>query len=95
MQVQHPLTDAQAVIEKAFKNKQQQEASVTKAREKYEAYCLRINSYTAQSTLVQGKDLDKIQCKLDPTKQTVTAIERDIANFAKSLQVTVEKWEKD
>lgn len=87
--------NAQAVIEKAFKNKQQQEAYVTKAREKYEADCMRINSYTAQSTLVQGKDLDKIQGKLDRAKQTVTANERDFANFAKALQGTVEKWEKD
>lgn len=87
--------NAQSVIEKAFKSKQQQEAYVTKAREKYEADCMRINSYTAQSTLVQGRDLDKIQVKLDRAKQTVTANERDFANFAKSLQGIVEKWESD
>ncbi|KAH8110552.1 hypothetical protein DFH11DRAFT_1514214 [Phellopilus nigrolimitatus] len=86
---------AQSIIEKAFKNKQTQEAYVTKAREKYEADCMRINSYTAQSTLVQGKDLDKIQLKLERAKQTVTANERDFANFARALQSTVEKWEKD
>ena len=85
----------QAFIEKAFKNKQQQEAFVTKARKKYEADCMRINTYTAQSTLVQGKDLVKIQGKLDRAKQTVTANERDFANFARALQGTVEKWEKD
>ena len=86
---------AQATIEKAYKNKQMQESYVTKAREKYEADCMRINSYTAQRTLVQGKDLDKIQLKLDRAKQTVTANERDFANFARALQATVEKWEKD
>ena len=63
---------AQAIIEKAFKNKQAQEGHVAKAREKYEADCMRINSYTAQSTLVQGKDLEKIQMKLDRARQTVT-----------------------
>ena len=86
---------AQAIIEKAFKTKQAQEGHVAKAREKYEADCMRINSYTAQSTLVQGKDLEKVQMKLDRARQTVTANERDFANFARALQVTVEKWEKD
>ncbi|KAL5531880.1 HOF1 [Sanghuangporus sanghuang] len=86
---------AQSIVEKAFKNKQTQESYVTKAREKYEADCMRINSYTAQSTLVQGKDLEKIQVKLDRARQTVTANERDFANFARALQGTVEKWEKD
>lgn len=86
---------AQAAIEKAFKNKQTHEAYVTKAREKYEADCMRINSYTAQSTLVQGKDLEKIQLKLERARQTVTANERDFKNFARELEATVEKWERD
>ena len=95
MLAQRSLTDAQAVIEKAFKNKQQQEAFFTKAREKYEGDCVRINSCTAQSTFVQGKGLDKIQGKLDRAKQTVTANERDFAKFTKSLLVSVWRWEKD
>ncbi|TDL16909.1 hypothetical protein BD410DRAFT_754900 [Rickenella mellea] len=85
----------QAAIEKQFKAKQTQESYVNKAREKYEADCLRINSFTAQSTLVQGKDLEKLNLKLERAKQTVTANERDFANFARALQFTVLKWEKD
>lgn len=85
----------QAAIEKAFKAKQTQESYVNKAREKYESDCLRINSYTAQSTLVQGKDLEKVQLKLERAKQTVSANERDFANFSRALQDTVNKWEKD
>ena len=85
----------QTVIEKEFKAKQTQESYVNKAREKYEADCLRINSYTAQSTLVQGKDLEKIHLKLERAQQTVQANERDFANFAKALQDTVSKWEQD
>ena len=42
---------------RTFKTKQTQETYVNKTREKYEADCMRINSYTAQSSLVQGKDL--------------------------------------
>lgn len=85
----------QTAIEKEFKTKQTQESYVNKAREKYEADCVRINSYTAQSTLMQGKDLEKIQLKLERAQQTVQANERDFANFARALQDTVQKWEMD
>ena len=56
---------------------------------------MRINSYTAQSTLVQGKDLEKIQAKLERARQTVTSNERDFKNFARELESTVERWERD
>ncbi|EDQ99507.1 uncharacterized protein LACBIDRAFT_316391 [Laccaria bicolor S238N-H82] len=92
-QLQHKKV-AQAAIEKDFKTKQTQETYVTKAREKYEADCMRINSYTAQSSLVQGKDLEKIHIKLERAQQTVQTNERDFANFSKALQDTVHKWEQ-
>ncbi|KAJ8508192.1 hypothetical protein ONZ45_g9509 [Pleurotus djamor] len=85
----------QGSVEKAFKAKQTQESYVNKAREKYEADCIRINSYTAQSTLMQGKDLDKIRLKLERSQQTVQSNERDFANFAKALADTTHKWEQD
>ncbi|KAH9925710.1 hypothetical protein B0H21DRAFT_839541 [Amylocystis lapponica] len=93
-QLHHKKT-IQAAIEKEFRTKQTQESYVTKAREKYEADCVRINSYTAQSTLMQGKDLDRIRDKLDRAQQTVRANERDFSNFARALQDTVAKWEVD
>jgi hypothetical protein len=91
----HHKKTFQAAIEKEFKNKQTQESYVNKAREKYESDCLRINSYTAQSTLVQGKDLEKINLKLERAQQTVQANERDFANFARALADTVRQWEAD
>lgn len=84
----------QVPIEKEFKNKQAQEGHVTKAREKYEADCMRINSYTAQSSLVQGKDLEKITVKLERAQQTVQVNEKEFSNFAKILQETTQKWEQ-
>ncbi|KAG6918864.1 hypothetical protein DXG01_010927 [Tephrocybe rancida] len=93
-QLHHKKT-YQAGIEKEFKNKQAQEAHVSKAREKYEQDCVRINSYTAQSSLVQGKDLEKVTLKLERAHQTVQANERDFANFAKILQDTTGRWEQD
>lgn len=83
----------QAQIEKEFKNKQTQEGYVARAREKYEADCMRINSYTAQSTLIQGRDLEKVHLKLERAQQTVQANQRDYANFARALQDTLQKWE--
>ncbi len=91
-QMQHKR-QVQAQIEKEFKTKQQQEAHVQRAREKYEADCVKINSYTAQSTLVQGKDLEKVQQKLRNAQQTVTANEREFAQFTRELQATTGKWE--
>jgi hypothetical protein len=91
----HHKKTYQSVIEREFRAKQQQESYVNTAREKYEADCVRINSYTAQSTLVQGKDLEKIQLKLERAQQTVQANERDFANFSKALTETVKKWEQD
>jgi hypothetical protein len=91
----HHKKNYQAIIEKQFKSKQTHESYVNKAREKYESDCLRINSYTAQSTLVQGKELEKLHLKLERAQQTVQANERDYANFAKALAESTEKWEAD
>lgn len=93
-QVQHKKS-SQNAIEKEFKNKQIQESYVNKAREKYEQDCLRINSFTAQASLVQGKDLEKINLKLERTQQTVQTNEREFANYSKALHDTVQKWEQD
>lgn len=93
-QIEHKRTRSSA-IEKAFKTKQTREGYVNKAKEKYEADCLRINSYTAQATLSQGRDLEKIQQKLERARQTVQANERDFANFSRALQDTVAEWERD
>lgn len=91
-QMQHKR-QVQASIEKEFKVKQQQEAHVQRAREKYESDCMKINSWTAQSTLMQGKELEKIQQKLRNAQQTVQANERDFGQFARELQETTAKWE--
>ncbi|KAI6043491.1 hypothetical protein EDC04DRAFT_710864 [Pisolithus marmoratus] len=85
----------QTAIEKEFRTKQTREQHASKAREKYESDCVRINSYTAQSTLVQGKDLEKINLKLERAQQTVQLNENDYAQFTRVLQETVQKWEQD
>ena len=91
----HHKETYQSIIEKEFRAKRLHESYVNTAREKYESDCVRINSYSAQSTLVQGKDLEKIQLKLERAQKTVLANERDFSNFAKALIDTVQKWEED
>jgi hypothetical protein len=93
-QAQHRKTDL-AAIEEQFKTKRAQEAHVNKSREKYEQDCLHINAYTAKSTLVQGKDLERISVELERAQQTVPANEREYANSARALQESVAKWEQD
>lgn len=93
-QLNHKRT-AQAAIEKEFKTKQTHEGFVQKAREKYEGDCMRINSLTAQSTLQQGKELEKIHVKLERLQQTVQGNERDFANFTRVLADTTARWEVD
>lgn len=83
----------QANVEKTFKSKQAQETYVAKAKERYEQDCHRVNSYTAQQTLVQGKELERIMFKLDRAQSTVNANERDYANYTKVLADTVQKWD--
>ncbi|KAJ7286846.1 SH3 domain-containing protein [Mycena rebaudengoi] len=92
---QHHKKTYQSAIEKEFKAKQTQEGYVTKARDKYENDYMRINSYTAQLGLVQGKDAERIHLKLERAQQTVVQNERDFANFARALVETVAKWEQD
>lgn len=93
-QIEHKR-NRQAPVEKLYKTKQTREGYVTKAKEKYESDCLRINGLTAQATLSQGRDLDKIQQKLERSRQTVQANERDFANFARALQETTIEWERE
>lgn len=83
---------AQANIEKLHKHKQTQESYVNKSREKYEQDCIKINGYTAQSSLVQGKDLDKVAYKLDKAQATVSQNDRDYQNFVRALRDTTVKW---
>ncbi|XAO24209.1 hypothetical protein I312_103004 [Cryptococcus bacillisporus CA1280] len=85
----------QAAVEKAHKNKGLQEGHVQKARDRYEQDCLKLNSYTAQSSLIQGKELEKLQTKLGRVGQTIGSNENDFRQFVKVLEVTHQKWEQE
>jgi hypothetical protein len=65
------------------------------AREKYKTDCVNINLYHAQTKLVQGRDLEKVQMRLEKAKQTVQQNERDYSNSVDVLRDTCYKWEAD
>jgi hypothetical protein len=86
--------EVQVYVEKEFRDKQAQESFMMKAREKYEQDCMKINSYSAQATLVQGRDLDKINQKLERAHQTVGANEREFQKATKAFADMSVRWEK-
>ncbi|TIA70627.1 hypothetical protein E3P92_02586 [Wallemia ichthyophaga] len=84
-----------ATIEKKYKVLQTQESYVDKAKAKYTDNCVSINTFTAQKSLLQGKDLDRVDVKLEKAKSVVGANERDYQNFVKALSDTRKRWEAD
>jgi hypothetical protein len=98
----------QASIEKLLKAKQQQEQLVnkvrcpsqrrpaglkrTQARDKYRADCVAINGYTAQTSLVQGRDLDRVSAKLDKAQATIQVNEKEYRAYLAALKETTSTW---
>jgi hypothetical protein len=50
------------------------------------------NSYTAQSSLSQGRELDRVASKLDRAQGNVAAAERDLRTFLGALGETWGRW---
>ncbi|KAH7334812.1 hypothetical protein B0J17DRAFT_617913 [Rhizoctonia solani] len=85
----------QGPVEKLFKTKQTQENHVNRTREKYESDCIKINAFTGQSALVQGRELDKLHLKLEKLQETVKINEREFGNFVRALSDTTRKWDTE
>lgn len=82
-------------IEKLYKQKTTQESYVNKSKDKYEQDCIKINGYTAQSSLVQGRDLEKVTSKLDKAQSTVSNNDKDYQNFVRALRDTTLRWNSE
>ncbi|BEJ16271.1 hypothetical protein CspHIS471_0508760 [Cutaneotrichosporon sp. HIS471] len=85
----------QSTIEKAWRNKGLQEAHVAKARERYEKDCLKLNSYTANMQLVQGRERDDLESKMEKVRRSIQTEEQDFRNFVRVLEDTSAKWENE
>ncbi|WFD23090.1 formin-binding protein [Malassezia equina] len=84
--------DAQTTVVKLFKHKHTQLQYVQRSREKYEQDCMKINAYTAQSNLVQGRELDKLMVKLERVQNNIDSDDRDYQSYVRALQDTTQKW---
>ena len=93
-QINHRRT-IQAPLERKSRDKQNQESYVKKSREKYEGDHLRIHSYTQQTTVMTGADLQKVQQKLARAQQTLQGNEKDYGRFTKELLELLPIWEKE
>ncbi|WFD36295.1 formin-binding protein [Malassezia cuniculi] len=83
---------SQLAVEKLHRHKVAQTQYVARAREKYEHDCTKVNAYTAQSNLVQGRDLDKLMMKLERVQATVGGNDADYQSYVHALQDTTQKW---
>ncbi|KAF9029105.1 hypothetical protein BDZ89DRAFT_986209 [Hymenopellis radicata] len=80
-------------IEKDWKAKMQQLEHVRRAKDKYEQDMVKINAYTAQSTIVQGRDLDKVTLKLERARQSVVDTRREYEGFSKAYAEKAKEFE--
>ncbi|KAK0448916.1 uncharacterized protein EV420DRAFT_1647194 [Desarmillaria tabescens] len=85
--------NVQGPMGKRFKLKLLQESYVAKAREKYQNDCQRIDSYAKQIEVNSGKDVERLQAKLNRYKQTVQANEKDYAAYTDKLKEMTVAWE--
>ena len=84
-----------AAAERFYKNKQTQEGYVAKARSAYEQDCIKINSYTAQCSIQQGRELESIQRKLERAQASIGGTEKEYMNFVRALSDTWGRWEAE
>lgn len=59
-----------------------------KAKAKYEAEAIGINTLNAQATLSQGRELDKVVTKLDKARQAVVTNQKEYEQYVKVLKET-------
>ena len=83
---------SQLNVEKLHRHKQAQMQYVQRAREKYEHDCTKVNAYTAQSNLVQGRELDKLMGKLERVQATVGENDKEYQSYVRALHDTTNKW---
>lgn len=82
-------------MEKLTKAKQAQQSMVDRSREKFETDCCKIKGYLAQQNLLQGKELERNNHKLDKTHMSIEASRRDYQVALRSLAETMDCWTKE
>lgn len=82
-------------IEKLLKTKNQQSASVNKARDRYEQDCLKIKGYLAQGHMVMGQEERKNKAKLEKTQIQMSTTSNEYEAAVKILEETTGRWNRE
>ena len=85
----------QAGIEKLLKTKNQQSATVNKARDRYEQDCLKIKGYLAQGHMVMGQEERKNKAKLEKTQIQLSNTSNEYEVAVKVLEETTGRWNRE
>lgn len=85
----------QGGIEKLFKTKQQQTATVNKSRDRYEQDCLKIKGYLAQGHMVMGQEERKNKAKMEKTQIQLASTSNEYEAAVKVLEETTGRWNRE
>lgn len=83
------------LMEKLTKTKQAQQSMVNRSRETFETDCNKINEYFAQQNLLQGKELEHNNHKLDRALMSIKISRREYQVALRSLAETIDHWTKE
>ncbi|KAK4495787.1 hypothetical protein PRZ48_013055 [Zasmidium cellare] len=82
-------------IEKLLKTKNQQTATVNKARDRFEQDCLKIKGYLAQGHMVMGQEERKNKAKLEKTQIQMSSNSSEYEAAVKVLEETTGRWNRE
>ncbi|GJJ77287.1 hypothetical protein EMPS_09646 [Entomortierella parvispora] len=82
----------QVAIDRTFRNKQLYLQQLVKAKEKYDAECLRTKGLSAAKMNLVGKELDKVSIKMEKTELASRAADVEYQASIRQLTEINDKW---
>ncbi|KAG0224863.1 Proline-serine-threonine phosphatase-interacting protein 2, partial [Actinomortierella wolfii] len=82
----------QSSIDRTFRNKQLYTQQLIKAKEKYDAECMKTKGLSAVKMTLQGKDLDKVSTRIEKTELASKAADVEYQQSIRQLAEINEKW---
>ncbi|KAF9918543.1 Proline-serine-threonine phosphatase-interacting protein 2 [Lobosporangium transversale] len=85
----------QTAIDRSFRNKQLYLQQLVKAKDKYDAECIRTRGLSVAKMNLVGKDLDKVTLKMEKTELASRAADIEYQASIRQLTEINEKWISD
>ncbi|KAG0252027.1 hypothetical protein DFQ27_008323 [Actinomortierella ambigua] len=82
----------QASVDRTFRNKQLYLQQLIKAKEKYDAECLKTKGLSAAKMTLHGKDLDKVSTKIERTELASRAADVEYQQSIRQLTEINDRW---